>query len=220
MGSSARPGDRAQAMPGPHSNSDACIPAGVGAVPARMPAETDLETMLLGPVLADRACGACTACCTVLTVDTPDFRKPAGTPCIHLASGGCSIHAERPHICRTWFCAWRRIADMPDEARPDRSGLLVSLNFVREPRNCFEGVSVNVRTLADGAFETDMVETILDSLCDRLIPIWFSDGSRKMLMHPENDVARLVLSGDPAPAHLRDEVAAWRERYGIFAAGG
>jgi len=109
---------------------------------------------------------------------------------------------------------------MPDEARPDRSGLLVSLNFVREPRNCFEGVSVNVRTLADGAFETDMVETILDSLCDRLIPIWFSDGSRKMLMHPENDVARLVLSGDPAPAHLRDEVAAWRERYGIFAAGG
>jgi len=186
-----------------------------------MPAETDLETILLGPVLADRACGDCMACCTVLTVDTPDFRKPAGTPCIHLASRGCGIHAERPHICRTWFCAWRRIADMPDEARPDRSGLLVSLNFVREPRNCFEGVSINIRALAGGdAFETGMAETILDSLCDRLIPVWFSDGSKKMLMHPENDVARLVISGEPAPAHLQDEVAAWRERYGLFTANG
>lgn len=110
---------------------------------------------------------------------------------------------------------------MPDEARPDRSGLLVSLNFVREPRNCFEGVSINIRALAGGdAFETGMAETILDSLCDRLIPVWFSDGSKKMLMHPENDVARLVISGEPAPAHLQDEVAAWRERYGLFTANG
>lgn len=41
-----------------------------------------------------------------------------------------------------------------------------------------------------------------------------------MLMHPANDVARLVISGDPAPAHLQDEVAAWRERYSVFATNG
>lgn len=182
---------------------------------------TDLETMLLGPVLADRACGECMACCTVLTVDTPDFKKPAGTPCAHLTSQGCSIHAVRPDICRTWFCAWRRVADMPDEARPDRSGLLVSLNFEPEPRNCFEGVSINVRLLAGSdAIGTGVAATVLDSLCDRLIPVWVSDGSKKMLMHPENDVARFVLSGEPAPAHLQDEVAAWRERYGVFAGKG
>ncbi|MBU0556163.1 MAG: YkgJ family cysteine cluster protein [Alphaproteobacteria bacterium] len=185
-----------------------------------MPAETDLETTLLGPVLAGRDCGDCVACCEVLKVDTPDFSKPAGTPCIHLGSHGCSIHAVRPHICRTWFCVWRRIADMPDEGRPDRSGLLVSLNFVREPRNCFEGVSINVRALAGSdAIERGVAAAILDILCQRLIPVWFSDGSRKMLMHPDNEVASLVLSGDPAPAHLKDEVTAWRERYGVFAAG-
>ena len=110
---------------------------------------------------------------------------------------------------------------MPDEARPDRSGLLVSLNFEREPRNCFEGVSIHVRALAGSdAIENGMAATILDSLCDQLIPVWFSDGSQKMLMHPEDDVAHLVLSGEPAPAHLQDEVAAWRERYGVFAAKG
>lgn len=181
----------------------------------------DLETALLGPVLADRTCGDCVACCTVLNVDTPDFKKPAGTPCIHLSGQGCGIHAVRPHICRTWFCAWRRVAALPDEARPDRSGLLVSINFVREPRNCLEGVSINVRALAgSNAIETGMAQTVLDILCDQLVPVWFSDGSRKMLMHPEDDVARLVISGEPAPAHLADEVAAWRERYAVFAANG
>lgn len=183
----------------------------------RMAEGKELEDMLLGPIVPDRRCGDCTACCTVLTVDTPDFRKPAGTPCKHLSPEGCGIHAVRPPICRTWFCAWRRIADMPDEARPDRSGLLVSLNFESAPRNCFEGVSINVRALADSdAIESGMARIILDIVCDRLVPVWFSDGTRKMLMHPANDVARLVISGDPAPAHLSDEVAAWRQNYGVF----
>ncbi len=186
-----------------------------------MRTETDVETLLLGPVLADRACGDCTACCIVLTVDTPDFAKPAGMPCNHLSAGGCGIHAVRPRICRTWFCAWRRVEGMPDAARPDRSGVLVSLNFVPEPQNCFEGVSIHVRTLPGSeAIENGMAAAILDSVCDRLVPVWFSDGSKKMLMHPEAAVARLVLSGDPAPAPLQDEVGAWRERYGVFDSNG
>lgn len=185
-----------------------------------MATQTDLETLLLGPVLPDRSCGGCTACCVVLTVNTPDLKKPAGTPCPQLTGNGCSIHDVRPHICRTWFCAWRRVAEMPEEARPDRSGLLASVNFVREPRNCLEAVSINVRTLEpDKAIDSDMARLVLDSLCDRLVAIWFSDGSRKMLMHPETDVARLVISGDAAPPHLAEEVAAWRERYDVFVAG-
>ena len=184
---------------------------------ARMHMDTDLETALLGPVILDRSCGDCTMCCTILTVDTPDFKKAAGAPCAHLGEQGCSIHAVRPHICRTWFCAWRRVQAMPDEARPDRSGILASIDFVREPRNCFEGVSIMVRMLpGSAAIENGMAGAILDSLCDQLVPVWFSDGSRKMLMHPDNEVAALVLSGDAAPAHLRAEVAAWRARYMSF----
>ena len=189
--------------------------------PARVNATTDLETTLLGPVLADRSCGDCTACCTVLTVDTPDFKKPPETPCVHLSSKGCGIHAVRPDICRTWFCVWRRLEELPDWARPDRSGLLVSLNFEKAPRNILEGVSINIRAIGkDGAIDNAMAGAILDTLCDRLIPVWFSDGSKKMLMHPENDVAGFVVSGKPAPVHLREEVAAWRERYAAFGTGG
>jgi hypothetical protein len=185
-----------------------------------MASETELETLLLGPVLPERACGDCVACCTVLTVDTPDFKKPAGLACTHLSAQACGIHAVRPHICRTWFCAWRRVAALPDTARPDRSGVLVSLSFDKAPRNCFEGVAITVRVLPGSeAIANGMAATILDSLCDQLVPVWFSDGSKKMLMHPDNDVAQCVLSGSIAPAHLQNEVAAWRERYGVFAAG-
>ena len=183
-----------------------------------MEADTDLETALLGPVLGDRSCDDCTVCCTVLNVDTPDFKKPAETPCVHLSSHGCGVHAVRPRICRTWFCAWRRVAGMPNEARPDRSGLLVSLSFVRKPQNCFEGVSINVRLLAGSkAIEEGMAAKVLDSVCDQLVPVWFSNGSKKMLMHPDNDIAHHVISGTPAPTHLQSEVRAWRERYGLFA---
>lgn len=182
-----------------------------------MTTATDLETLLLGPVLANRECGDCTVCCTVLTVDTPDFKKPAGTPCAHLTPRGCAIHAVRPPICRTWFCAWRRVAEMPDAARPDRSGLLASVNYVRAPRNCLEAVSIHVHALPGaGVPSRALTRIVLDSLCDRLVAVWYTDGSTKMLMHPDNDIAQLVLSGEPAPAHLEDEVAAWRERYGVF----
>lgn len=186
-----------------------------------MDTDADVETLLLGPLVAGRECGECTACCTVLTVDSTDFSKPAGMPCVHLGARGCGIHAVRPAICRTWFCAWRRVAAMPEDARPDRSGLLVSLAFVREPQNCFEGVSINVKALRGReAIDKGMAAAVLDSVCDRLVPVWFSDGSEKVLVHPESDVARLVISGAPAPAHLADEVAAWRERYGVFASDG
>ena len=88
-----------------------------------MHADTDLETALLGPLVAERTCGDCTVCCTVLNVASPDFSKPADTPCAHLGARGCAIHAVRPRICRDWYCGWRRVAAMPDAARPDRAGV-------------------------------------------------------------------------------------------------
>lgn len=179
----------------------------------------DLETLLLGPVLPDRECGGCTACCVTLKVDTPDLKKPAGTPCPQLSATGCSIHAVRPTICRTSFCAWRRVAALPDEARPDRSGLIVSVSFNRAARHPFEAIALTVLALPGSkAVASGMAAHVLDALCDRPIAVWFSDGQRKMLMHPENDVAHIVLSGAEAPPQLAAEVALWRQQYAAFLA--
>lgn len=103
---------------------------------------------------------------------------------------------------------------MTDELRPDRSGLLVFVSFVREPRNCFEGVSLIVRMLPGSTAIADgTAGRVLDLLRDRLLPFWFSDGSRQLLMHPENDVAQHVIMGTRAPPHLQEEVRAWRGHY-------
>lgn len=106
---------------------------------------------------------------------------------------------------------------MADDARPDRSGILVFVSLVREPRNCFEGVSITVRMLPGSTAIADgTAGKVLDSLCDRLVPVWFSDGRRQLLMHPDDEVARHVVAGTRPPPHRRDEVDAWRERYGMF----
>lgn len=180
---------------------------------------TDIETTLLGPVLPHRDCGGCTACCVTLKVDTPELKKPAGTPCSQLTEAGCSIHPVRPTICRTWFCAWRRVAALPEEARPDRSGLIVSVSFNREARHPFEAIALTVLALpGSDAIASGMAARVLDALCDRPVAVWFSDGQRKMLMHPENDVAEIVLSGRNPPPHLAEEVDLWRAQYAAFLA--
>ncbi len=39
--------------------------------------------------------------------------------------GGCKIYANRPSVCQDWHCAWRFMAQLGDEWRPDRSGILL-----------------------------------------------------------------------------------------------
>lgn len=72
-----------------------------------------------------RECGKCTVCCVVLNVDSKEFQKFPGVPCTHLCAKGCSIHATRFPICRTYHCGWRHLAMLGDEWRPDKSGILI-----------------------------------------------------------------------------------------------
>ena len=77
-----------------------------------------------GPV-PGRECGACDACCVVFEIQVPSIAKPAGVPCKHLTKTGCAIYEERPEMCRHWLCGWRLIAGLPENWRPDLSGILV-----------------------------------------------------------------------------------------------
>lgn len=177
----------------------------------------DLEHALLGPLVAGRECGDCVACCAVLKIDTPALSKPADTLCRHNTGQGCSIHATRPEICRTWFCAWRRTASMPDAARPDLSGLLVSLDFNRNPRNCLEGISILVRSLrGEDALAEPLARRLVEQMSSQLVPVWISDGASKTLVHPRHEIAAPVISGEAPAARLRPEVEAWRARYDVF----
>ena len=71
---------------------------------------------------ANRACGECTACCTVMGV--VELNKAGYTPCPH-DCGRCAIYESRPKTCRIWSCGWLLGHIEGDERRrPDRLGLM------------------------------------------------------------------------------------------------
>ncbi len=84
-----------------------------------------------GPV-PGRECGDCVVCCVLFEVQ--ELQKPAGKPCRHLApAGGCGIYETRPQACRVWMCGWRLIPGLPENWRPDLSGILVYQMPCTEP---------------------------------------------------------------------------------------
>jgi hypothetical protein len=98
-----------------------------------------------------RECGGCTACCHALSVDAPTLTKPNGVTCPHKCGSGCSVYAERPDVCRDWYCAWRLSDTLDDRWRPDRSGFLVEILFDDAPEGfCAPGIRFTLlRSTAD-----------------------------------------------------------------------
>jgi len=70
-----------------------------------------------------RECGECQVCCIMPSIDKPQIQKVSGSPCRHSLKGGCDIYEGRPDVCRAFFCGWRRLAGLPDDWRPDKSGV-------------------------------------------------------------------------------------------------
>ena len=74
--------------------------------------------------VANRVCGECTACCTILAVG--ELNKANYQSCPHNC-GSCAIYDSRPRTCRTWCCSWLlgRI-EGDEQRRPDKLGLVFS----------------------------------------------------------------------------------------------
>lgn len=78
--------------------------------------------------IVQRSCGACSACCTIVGVES--IGKPAGARCsferaIHPELGRCSVYATRPGGCRQYACLWL-LGGLDNEAdRPDALGVML-----------------------------------------------------------------------------------------------
>jgi hypothetical protein len=84
---------------------------------------TDLD------LVPGRACGECTACCSVMAIDKPDIQKAAGVLCRY-CKNGCTIYESRPQVCRSFHCGWRQLPVLDDNWRPDRSGVFVEVEEI------------------------------------------------------------------------------------------
>lgn len=80
-------------------------------------------------LVAERSCGPCTACCTLVGVE--ELGKTPWTPCRHekdpfIEDGpGCRCYDGRPAGCRTFLCIWRLGALVDEDDRPDRLGVMI-----------------------------------------------------------------------------------------------
>jgi Fe-S-cluster containining protein len=74
-----------------------------------------------------RSCGSCSLCCKVLPIRELD--KPAGAWCVHCMPGsGCAVHADRPHACRQFFCAWRLDPGLGPEWKPETCRFVLAMD--------------------------------------------------------------------------------------------
>jgi len=102
-----------------------------------------MSQYLQAALVPGRECGGCTVCCKELTIETDAIRKVQGVLCVHCTPGsGCGIYQQRPEICRTWFCQWRRYAWLDDTWRPDRSQLLLRATDDDVPKGYASGIGV------------------------------------------------------------------------------
>lgn len=167
---------------------------------------------------AGRECGACTVCCKVMKIDQAGFFKPGGVYCHQCRPTGCAVHATRPEVCRGWFCLWRRIKEMPEEARPDRIGIIFSFETRMPPPTPFEKMFIVGRAVDDPAvFELVDGQAALGMFVrEGTLPVFTSFNQAKRRIYPAPDFADAIL--DPVNTVYRELVPAaltWRQRYGM-----
>ena len=136
---------------------------------------------IFGPLVDGRGCGSCQACCEHLVVDTPEFSKPAGQMCYNACARGCSIYETRYPVCRDWYCLWRHIGDLPEAARPDRSGLMWVYAWSDGDHRRFQ--TAYIHGLCLGGFsvlDSEAAKSALAQFRQGSLPVWVSEPGGEM----------------------------------------
>ena len=75
-----------------------------------------------------RDCGDCNECCKWLIVDDVlGHNIKPGKPCFYLCEEkNCTVHEQRPEVCRNYQCAWSQ-GILPEWMKPNKSNALVNV---------------------------------------------------------------------------------------------
>jgi hypothetical protein len=74
----------------------------------------------------ENSCGTCIACCYALAFNAEEgLKKKAGDMCPNCTGTGCGIYETRFKLCQLFLCAWRKLPQLGDDWRPDKSGVML-----------------------------------------------------------------------------------------------
>ena len=122
-----------------------------------------------------RACGSCTACCTVMGV--PELGKSTYDACAHLCGMGCAIYDDRPGSCRTFVCQWLRgVLEVDGRVDPDLRPDVCGVIFDYQPDSPFGEVYV-AWEVESGASAIGPGREIIEGLEESFQVIVMSPGS-------------------------------------------
>lgn len=132
-----------------------------------------------------RSCGSCTACCQVPAIEV--LAKPAGLLCRHSTGVACGIYQDRPEACVRWHCLWRKIGALPDELRPDRSGVMFAIESLAPCADILEGVCIVGRAVngARAHASEEVTEAFAMFTREGSLPVWKVSGRKATMMHPD-----------------------------------
>ncbi|MGU3361544.1 hypothetical protein ACLBWX_14520 [Methylobacterium sp. M6A4_1b] len=104
--------------------------------------------------------------------------KPAGILCRHNTGVACGIYQDRPEPCVQWHCLWRKIGALPDDLRPDRSGVMFGIERRSPCVDGLEGACVVGRAVpgASAFASQDVAEAFAMFTREGSLPVWKVSG--------------------------------------------
>lgn len=109
-----------------------------------------------------RECGTCTKCCEGWLTGEINFRSMyPGKPCYLVEIGkGCKDYDNRPLFpCKLFTCAWILDEEIPEEYKPEISGVIVKY-IVRDGQK-------NIALVEAPNYASDEMIDFFKSLCDK-----------------------------------------------------
>jgi hypothetical protein len=137
-----------------------------------------------------RSCGPCIGCCSIYQI--PTLNKPKYVLCTHCTGTSCTIYDDRPQECRTFYCLWRRIAAMPEEARPDKIGIVFTYEMYDPPPNPFQKRYIIGRAIGDPAvFDTAYGRAAVNMFIrEGSLPVFIAYKDETKMVYPDAAFSR------------------------------
>ncbi|TXM92564.1 hypothetical protein FV222_23270 [Methylobacterium sp. WL103] len=106
--------------------------------------------------------------------------------CRHSTGTACGIYRDRPEVCVRWYCLWRKIGALPDELRPDRSGVVFAIESRAPCADVLEGACVVGRAVdGEGALgSAEATEAFAMFVREGSFPVWKVSNQEATLMRP------------------------------------